>query len=33
VRRVVLRGSDVVADGRFVGRRGGGADLWRVAER
>ena len=31
VRRVILRGADVVVDGRFVGRRGGGADLWRVA--
>jgi dihydropyrimidinase len=33
VRRVLLRGRDVVVDGRFVGRRGGGADLWRFAER
>ena len=31
VRRVVLRGADVVVDGRFTGRRGGGTDLWRVA--
>jgi dihydropyrimidinase len=33
VRRVVLRGMDVVVGERFVGRRGGGSDLWRVAER
>jgi dihydropyrimidinase len=32
VRRVLLRGRDVVVDGRFVGQRGGGRDLWRSAE-
>ncbi|MFN8623779.1 MAG: dihydropyrimidinase [Chloroflexota bacterium] len=33
VRRVISRGADVVVEGRFVGRRGAGTDLWRVAER
>jgi dihydropyrimidinase len=33
VRRVISRGADVVVEGRFVGRRGAGQDLWRVAER
>ena len=31
IRRVLLRGRDIVRGDAFVGSRGGGADLWRVA--
>jgi dihydropyrimidinase len=30
VQRVLLRGRDIVVDGRYVGTRGDGRDLWRV---
>ena len=31
VRQVMVRGRDVVRDGAFLGERGAGHDLWRIA--